>query len=82
MHLECKLTLGEGGRLIIPAKIRKHLALHAGDQVILVLDGTLQVIPVKEEIKKFQALVKARNKNNVSLVESLFSTRKQELLDE
>ncbi|AFC69624.1 hypothetical protein RAMDARK_0719 [Rickettsia amblyommatis str. Darkwater] len=38
---------------------------------MLILDKELTLIPLKNKIKEFQALVKSRNKDNISLVDSL-----------
>ncbi|HEV7670825.1 MAG TPA: AbrB/MazE/SpoVT family DNA-binding domain-containing protein [Thermoanaerobaculia bacterium] len=32
-------TIGEGGRLVIPAEYRKALGVATGDEVVLILDG-------------------------------------------
>ena len=49
---------------------------------MLVLDKELKLVPIKNKIKEFQALVKSKNKNNVSLVESLIKSRKKEFSNE
>ncbi|QQV75573.1 hypothetical protein H6P87_01135 [Rickettsia tillamookensis] len=82
MHLEYKVTISENGRINIPVKIRDQLYLSSGDQLMLVLDKELKLIPIKNKIKEFQALVKSKNKNNISLVESLIESRKKELNNE
>lgn len=82
MHLECKVTLGDNGRLIIPAKIREQFKLSSGDQLMLVLDEELKIVPLRSMVQKFQAFVKSRNKNNISLVESLKATRQEEFKNE
>jgi len=82
MHLECKVTLGENGRIIIPAKIREHFKISSGDQIMLVLDEELKMIPIKSMVHKFQSFVKTRNKHNISLVDSLKETRLEEFKHE
>ncbi len=78
MQTEYKATVGENGRLIIPAKVRDHFGIGSGDQILLVIEEQLKIIPVKDKIKEFQALLKARNIDNISLVDSLLETRNQE----
>jgi len=78
MHLEYKVTIGENGRILLPAKIREHLHVSAGDQLMLILDKDLRITPIKKLVKEFQALVKSYNKNNISLVESLKESRRQD----
>ncbi|WP_277361056.1 hypothetical protein [Rickettsia asembonensis] len=40
------------------------------------------MIPLKNKIKEFQALVKSRNKDNISLVDSLIESRRKEFNNE
>ncbi|MCZ6884056.1 AbrB/MazE/SpoVT family DNA-binding domain-containing protein [Rickettsia helvetica] len=82
MHLEYKVTISENGRINIPAKIRDQLHLSSGDQLMLTLDKELTLIPIKNKIKEFQALVKSRNKDNISLVDSLIESRRKEFNNE
>jgi len=82
MTLECKVTLGENGRLIIPAKIRERFKIFSGDQVMLVLDEELKIIPLRNMVNKFQEFIKLRNKNNISLVDSLKESRLEEFNNE
>ncbi|HJD58644.1 MAG TPA: hypothetical protein LFV92_05695 [Rickettsia endosymbiont of Ceroptres masudai] len=49
---------------------------------ILILDKELILIPLKNKIKEFQALVKSRNKDNISLVDSLIESRRKEFNNE
>ncbi len=71
-------TLGDNGRLIIPAFIRKSLELKAGDQVIIRLldDNSISVHSPKHSLKKLQNLV--RSKGEGSLVDSLIEMRRKE----
>ena len=80
--IECKATMGENGRLIIPAKIREELHIERGDQVLLRLDGNLQIIPIIDTVREFQKFIKAKNKDGVSLVDSLIQTRRDEVANE
>ncbi|WP_375327562.1 AbrB/MazE/SpoVT family DNA-binding domain-containing protein [Candidatus Tisiphia endosymbiont of Nemotelus uliginosus] len=82
MYLEYKVTIGENGRLIIPAKIREHCAISSGDQLMLVLSEELKIIPIKNMVHKFQSFIKSRNKNNISLVNSLKESRLEEYNNE
>lgn len=78
MLLGCGVTISENGRINIPTKIRNQLHISSEDQLMLVFDKELKLIPLKNKIKEFQALVKSKNKNNISLVDSLIKSRKEE----
>lgn len=82
MQLEYKVTVGENGRVILPIKIREQLNLLTGDQVMLVLDEELKVIPLKDKVRKLQAMIKSRNPENISLVDSLIEGRRKESRNE
>ncbi len=82
MHLEYKVTLGNNGRLLLPAKIRKHFKIAEGDQLMLVADQELKLVPLKNIVHQFQAFVKSHNKNKISLVDSLRNTRSEDFNNE
>ncbi len=71
--------LVSGGRLQIPAEIRKELGLHDGDQVTLkVVDGELRVRSVREAIRRAQEMVRKYVPEGVSLVDELIAERRAE----
>jgi len=78
MQKKYKVTIGNNGRLVLPCKVREYLHIKSGDQVLLVLDQELKILPLKESFKQIQQLVKSYNTNNISLVDSLKITRTQE----
>lgn len=78
MHLKYKVTVSENGRINIPTKIRDQLHISSGDQLMLVFDKELKLIPLKSKIRALQELVKSKNKNNISLLDSLIKSRKEE----
>lgn len=58
-----------GGRIVIPAEIRRKMGIHSGDQVILSYhDGELHISTRKQRLKQAKAIVKACA-GNISLVE-------------
>jgi AbrB family looped-hinge helix DNA binding protein len=71
-------TLGDNGRLIVPAFIRKNLELKAGDQVIIRLldDNSIAIHSPKHSLKKLQNLLKTKGEG--SLVDSLIEMRRKE----
>lgn len=75
MHMEYKITIQPNGRMVLPIKIREQMGITAGDQILLVLDKELRMIPLKETLRQIQAKVKKHNKQGLSLVSSLKQTR-------
>lgn len=74
-----KVILGEIGRIILPASVRKDLGLKQGDALHLsVDDGMIQLKTVTRSIKDIQTLVRSHNPNRTSLVDKLFTERERE----
>jgi len=68
-----------GGRLQIPADIRKELGLADGDDVrICVENGELRVRSFKEVIRAIQAEVRRYVPEGVSLADELIADRRAE----
>ncbi len=82
MHLAYIVTISENGKINIPTKIRNQLHISSGDQLMLVFDKESKLIPLKNKIKALQALVKSKNKNNITLINSLIESRKKEFNNE
>lgn len=76
---EFNVTVGENGRMIIPAMFRKQLDLKAGDEVMVKLsqDNDIIIHTPKQSLKKLQELIKNKG-NNESLVDALFEMRHKE----
>lgn len=54
-----KITMGEGGRIVIPAACRKALGIKPGDTLSLrVQDRELRLIQQQEALRKLQEMVK------------------------
>jgi AbrB family looped-hinge helix DNA binding protein len=78
MNLECKVTVGNNGRIVIPSKIRSQMHIESGDKMLLVYDKELKLIPQKQALKAFQDYVQKHNKNKISLVDELIKHRREE----
>lgn len=75
--------LVSGGRLQIPAEIRKQLGLEDGDHLTLkVVDGELRVRSVRETIRRAQEMVRRHVPEGVSLVDELIAERRAEAASE
>lgn len=71
-----------GGRIVIPAEIRKLMGINTGDQVVLSYhDGELHISTRKQRLKQAKALVKASCASDHSLVDELLKERKAEAND-
>ncbi len=76
---EIKTTIGEGGRLVIPAEYRKALGLKPGDDVVLVMEeGEVRLLTPQRAVKRAQALVRRYVPQGRSLAEELLRERREE----
>lgn len=74
-----KTTIGDGGRLVIPAAYRKALGLKPGDEVQMTLeDGEIKLVSTRQAIARAQALVRRYVPKDRSLSEELIRERREE----
>jgi AbrB family looped-hinge helix DNA binding protein len=74
-----RVTVGPGGRMVIPAEFRKSLGVRTGDQVVVDLrDGDLRVRSLDAVIQRAQARVRQYVPDHVSLVDELIEDRRAE----
>jgi AbrB family looped-hinge helix DNA binding protein len=71
--------IGARGRLVLPAAVRKQLALHEGDRVVLSLepDGSMRLVSLREQVEKTRGLYR-HVAPGVSLAEDLLRDRREE----
>ena len=75
--------VGEGGRVVIPAEIRRLLGVKEGDRILLLVeDGELHVITVSQGIKRAQELARPYTRPGVSMVDELIAERRAEVARE
>jgi AbrB family looped-hinge helix DNA binding protein len=72
-------TIGDGGRIVIPAEYREHLGVSPGDRVMLVLEEsgvriTTRRLAMREARKLLREIVPA----GVSLSDELLADRRRE----
>ncbi len=78
-----KSRIVSGGRLQIPADVRKALGLAVGDDVRLeVVDGELRVRSFKAALAHVRAMVREHVPDGVSLTEELMADRRAAAVSE
>ncbi len=77
------LDIETEGRLTLPQEIQQILNLESGDRLILTLEdsGKLQLVSLKQQIKKLRGLLKDKSPDR-HLVDELIQERRQEDLSE
>lgn len=71
--------LVSGGRLQLPADLRRELELADGDTVLMqVVDGELHVRPLRDAVARVQARLRAHVAPDVSLSDELIRDRRAE----
>jgi AbrB family looped-hinge helix DNA binding protein len=73
------VTLGERGRLVLPAELRRRLSLRPGDRLVVTMepDGGFRVISARELAHKLRGLF-ADVSPGVSLADELIAERRDE----
>lgn len=72
------VQLGERGRFVLPAPVRRALGLEEGDQLILeVEDDVARLVPARTIARRFQGAF-ADGYGGRSLVEELLAERREE----
>ncbi len=80
---EVRVHLGEGGRVVIPARFRQALGIQTGDELILRLrDGEIRLSTRREAIRNAQEIVRRHVPSGRSLVDELIRERREEGLRE
>lgn len=71
--------LVSGGRLQLPAEMRKALSLGDGDTVLLeMVDGEIHVRPLRDAVSRVQARLREYIPADVSLSDELIADRRAE----
>jgi AbrB family looped-hinge helix DNA binding protein len=83
MSSSISTKISEGGRVVIPAEIRRELGLEIGDAVTLsVIDNEIRIISRTEALRRAQELVRKRIPRGRSLVAELHEERRREVANE
>jgi AbrB family looped-hinge helix DNA binding protein len=75
-----RITIGEGGRLVIPVKYRKAMQIKPGDELIVKLeDGELRLFQQKQALENLRkAFRKNRDKNIKNYTDEFLEFRKRD----
>jgi len=77
---DIKTKLGEGGRIVIPARYRQALHLNPGDEVVLQLEErAIRILSMRQAIKQAQTSVRRYAAKDRSLSEELIQERREEI---
>ncbi len=74
-----RVRIIEGGKLVIPAAMRRELGIATGDTVLVdVADGELRVRSLPAAIARAQAILRRYVPEGVSLADELIADRRRE----
>lgn len=74
-----RVRIIEGGKLIIPASMRRELGITTGDTVLVdIADGELRVRSLAKAIERAQAILRRHVPEGVSLADELIADRRRE----
>jgi AbrB family looped-hinge helix DNA binding protein len=78
-----KTKVTEGGRIVIPAKMRNALGIKVGNNVTLTLkNGALEITTRDEAFRRIEEMMKPHIKPGRSVVDELIAERRQEAKNE
>lgn len=82
MHI-VKTRVTQGGRIVIPAEMRKQLGIEIGEKVnVSIENNSIRILTQQEAIRKAQELVRKFVPEGVSLVDELVADRRKEAANE
>ena len=82
-ELTIKTKVTEGGRIVIPAKIREAMGIRVGKNVTLKMkNGSLEITTRDEAVRRIQEMMKPYIVPGRSVVDELIAERRQEVADE
>lgn len=78
-----KTRVTQGGRIVIPAEMRKQLGIEIGENVNLELESdSLKITTGQAALRRIQNSLKNRVPEGVSLVDELIAQRRREAENE
>jgi len=74
-----RVKIVDGGKLVIPASMRRQLGIGTGDTVLVDVDnGELRVRSVTRAIERARAILRKHIPDGVSLADELIADRRRE----
>lgn len=78
-----RVPLGDRGRLVLPAEVRRRLKLRQGDELLVTVqpDGSLRLATRRQIVREARGLYRSRTGRR-SLVDELIAERREEAAKE
>jgi AbrB family looped-hinge helix DNA binding protein len=78
-----ELQIGERGRLVLPAQIRRQLSLRPGDRLVVELDtsGEIHLASLKAQVTRCRGMFKVLVRQGKRLSDELIEDRRREALE-
>lgn len=78
-----RTKIGQGGRIVLPARLRQAAGFAVGDEIIVRLeDGSVRLLTQEEAIRRAQAIVRKYSEPGRMLSEELIAERRAEAAGE
>lgn len=83
MQTIVKTKVTQGGRIIIPAEMRKKLGIEIGEEINLSLEGdSMRISTAKLALKRIRQSVQSAANSDISIVDELIADRRKEAENE
>jgi bifunctional DNA-binding transcriptional regulator/antitoxin component of YhaV-PrlF toxin-antitoxin module len=77
--LSARVTLGHGGRVLIPVEIRKALGMEIGDEFLMKVENQeLKMFSLHHAVQEAQSLMAKYNPKKISLSDEIIKDRRDE----
>lgn len=78
-RMSFRTKIGQGGRIVLPARLRREAGLAIGDDLVVRLeDGEVRLIKYADSVRRAQALVRRFVEPGRSLSDELIAERRAE----
>jgi len=81
--MDNSVKLGKGGRVVIPAGLRRQMGVAVGDELVLrYRDGHLEILTARQAVHAAQELVKRYAGSKRNLAQELIAERRRDAKNE